>query len=66
MEEKQKSFVVIKKIPGSNGIIETVMVDTHSEVLEFDSFDDADNLAKIMEANSNHGYKYKVRAVGES
>ena len=66
MEEKQKSFVVIKKIPGSNGMIETVIVDAHSEVPEFDSFDEADNIAKIMEANSNHGYKYKVRTVGGS
>ena len=66
MEEKQKSFVVIKKIPGPNGMIETVIVDAHSEVLEFDSFDEADNIAKIMETNSNHGYKYKVRTVGRS
>jgi hypothetical protein len=66
MEEKQKSFAVIKEIPGPNGIIETVIVDAHSEVLEFDSFDEADNIAKIMEVNSNHGYKYKVRTVGGS
>ena len=47
-------------------MIETVIVDAHSEVLEFDSFDETDNIAKIMEANSNHGYKYKVRTVGGS
>lgn len=64
MEEKEKSFSVIKEILGPNGMIETVIVDAHSEVLEFDSFDEADNIAKIMEVNSNHAYKYKVRTVG--
>lgn len=64
MEEKRKSFAVIKEIPGPNGIIETFIVDAHSEVLEFDSFDEADSIAKITETDSNHEYKYKTRTLG--
>jgi len=64
MSEKQKSFAIIKEIPGPLGITETLMIDTHSEVLEFDSFEEAEQIAKIMEANSNNGYKYRVRQVG--
>jgi hypothetical protein len=64
MEKHKESFAIIKEMSEPNGKSETLIVDTHSEVLEFDLFEEADNIAKIMEANSNHGYKYRVRKVG--
>jgi len=64
MANHEKSFAIIKEILGPNGKSETLIVDAHSEILEFNTYEEADHVAKIMEANSNHGYKYRVRPSG--
>lgn len=64
MSEHKPSFAIVKEITHALGKSGTLIVDTHSEVLEFDTFEEAESIAKIMEANSNHGYKYRVRPLG--
>jgi hypothetical protein len=39
------------------------MLDTHSEVWEFDHETDAKDMAAILEANSYSGSKYEVKTV---
>jgi hypothetical protein len=64
MSEHKPSFAIVKEITHVLGKSETLIVDTHSEVLEFDTFEEAESITRIMEANSNHGYKYRVRPLG--
>lgn len=67
MEKKKnfkESFCIIKEYPLPNGRIQNVViVDTFSEVIEFDNEEEAQKLASIFETNSDGGYKYTVKKI---
>ena len=57
-------FVIVKFIKNNKGVeMPVIIIDTHNEVLEFDTFDEADKMRDIMEKNSDSGYKYEVRKI---
>lgn len=60
-------FVIVKYIPNENGVeMPVLIVDTHSEVLEFDTPEEAEKIRKIFQSNTDSGYKYLVKKVGNS
>jgi hypothetical protein len=57
-------FVILKFIKNNKGVeMPVIIIDTHNEVLEFDTFEEADKMRDIMEKNSDSGYKYEVRKI---
>jgi hypothetical protein len=57
-------FVIVKFIKNSKGVeMPVIIIDTHNEVLEFESFEEADKMRDIMEKNSDSGYKYEVKKI---
>jgi hypothetical protein len=57
-------FVIVKIIKNDRGIeIPIIMIDTHDEVLEFETYEEAEKMRDIMEKNSDSGYKYKVKKI---
>jgi hypothetical protein len=57
-------FVILKFIKNNRGVeMPVIIIDTHNEVLEFDTFEEADKMRDIMEKNSDSGYKYEVRKI---
>jgi hypothetical protein len=57
-------FVIVKFIKNSRGVeMPVIIIDTHNEVLEFESFEEADKMRDIMEKNSDSGYKYEVKKI---
>jgi hypothetical protein len=57
-------FVIVKFIKNSRGVeMPVIIIDTHNEVLEFESFEEAEKMRDIMEKNSDSGYKYKVKKI---
>lgn len=57
-------YVIIKFIKNSMGVeMPVIIIDTHSEVLEFDTYEEAEKMRDIMEKNSDSGYKYKVKKI---
>jgi len=56
-------FVIVKKIKNKNGIYTPVIIiePTTNEILEFETYEDAEKLKKIFQANSNNGYEYEVK-----
>ena len=57
------SFVIVKYIKPR---VPVILLDSQGEVWEFNERDEADMYAEIFEANSDSGYKYVVKAIGES
>jgi hypothetical protein len=57
--EKKEHYSIIKVM----GEKEVKVIDTLSEVLEFDNYEDAKRMADIMETNSDSGYKYVVNKI---
>jgi archaellum biogenesis ATPase FlaH len=57
-------FVILKFIKNNKGVeMPVIIIDTHNEVLEFDTFEEADKMRDIMEKNSDSGYKYEVKKI---
>ena len=58
-------YVIIKYITNENGIeMPVLIVDTHSEILEFDTPEEAEKVKDIFQANTDSGYRYVVKKVG--
>lgn len=58
-------YVIVKYIPNENGIeMPVLIVDTHSEILEFDSPEEAEKVKDIFQANTDSGYRYVIKKVG--
>jgi hypothetical protein len=41
-----------------------IMLDSQSEILEFETEEEAVNLAELMNANTDSGHKYSVKKIG--
>jgi hypothetical protein len=57
-------FVIVKFIKNNKGVeLPVILIDTHYEVLEFETYDEAEKLRNLMETNSDSGYKYEVKKI---
>jgi hypothetical protein len=58
-------YIIIKYVKNEKGIeIPVIMVDSHSEIWEFNSIEEADKISNIMNINSDSGHKYMVKKIG--
>jgi len=59
-----EKYLIIKKIQGPNGTtLPVILVNNISEILEFDSFEDAEKLRSVLQANTDSGHIYEVRKI---
>ena len=57
-------FVIIKHVKTKDDrILPVIMIDTHNEVLEFETKEEAEEFARIMNNNTDSGHKYEVKKV---
>lgn len=57
-------YVIIKHVSTKDGrIFPVIMLDSHGEVLEFEKKEDADELSKILNVNTDSGHRYEVKKV---
>ena len=55
-------WVIIKMIKNQSGIeLPVILVDSHSEIMSFDTEDDANKMRDIFDVNSDSGHKYVVK-----
>jgi hypothetical protein len=58
-------YFIIKYIKNNNGVeMPVLIVDTHSEVLEFNTIEEAEKVKELFQANTDSGYRYEVKKVG--
>jgi hypothetical protein len=60
------SYVIIKTIRDEVKQVDlpVIMLDSQSEILEFETEEEAVNLAELMNANTDSGHKYSVKKIG--
>lgn len=57
-------FVIIKKIKNLNGTeLPVILVNSISEILEFDSLEEAEKLRNVLQANTDSGHTYEIRKI---
>jgi len=61
---KVNIYCIIKELILPNNIKQSViLVDSLSEIIEFDNKAEAQNLAGIFQSNSDSGYKYYIKKI---
>lgn len=57
-------YCIIKKMTNEKGIIVPVIViDSHDEILEFDTLEEAEKIRDTFQKNSDSGYEYVVKKI---
>ena len=55
-------WVIVKMIKNQSGIeLPVILVDSHPEIMSFDSEDEAIKMKDLFEKNSDSGHKYVVK-----
>lgn len=55
-------WVIVKMIPNFDGIkLPVIILNSESEILEFETEDEAKEMKTIFETNSDSGYEYVVK-----
>ena len=58
-------YVIIKEMTNQMGIkIHVILINSQCEIWEFDTYEEAEEMRKVFEANSDSGYKYTVKKIG--
>jgi hypothetical protein len=61
------SYLIIKEITSNNGkVLPVVLLDSHADVMEFESQEEADKMAAVLNINSDSGHTYRVKKIGAS
>jgi hypothetical protein len=57
-------WVIVKMVENSNKVkMPVILLDGHSEVLEFDSESAANEMKNIFSKNSDSGYEYIIKKI---
>jgi hypothetical protein len=58
-------YLIIKLVKQntSDVMLPVVLLDNQSEVMEFDTYDEAEKMRSLFEANSDSGYKYEIKRI---
>ena len=60
------SYLIIKEIKSNNGkVLPVVLLDSQADVMEFDTREEADKMASILNINSDSGHTYRAKKIGE-
>jgi hypothetical protein len=55
-------FVIVKFIKNKKGVeIPVILLNIHDEILEFNTYEDAEVTKELFEKNSDSGHKYIVK-----
>lgn len=60
------SYLIIKEVKSGNGkVLPVVLLDSQADVMEFDTREEADKMASILNINSDSGHTYRSKKIGE-
>jgi len=60
--QKKIMWVIVKMIKHHTGIeLPVILVDSHSEIMSFDTEEEALKMKEIFEINSDSGHKYLIK-----
>jgi len=64
MSKFEDAYIIVKVLTKKGGKPQHVfLVDSHNEILEFDTENEAKNIAELFETNSENGWSYYVKKI---
>ena len=59
-------YIIVKYIKNKKGIeLPVIILDTHTEVWEFETIEEAEKIREVLEKNSDSGHRYVIKKIGE-
>ena len=57
-------FVIVKHVKNKSGIkVPVILINSYSEIWEFDTLEEAESMRVLFEQNSDSGHKYEVKKI---
>ena len=64
LQKIKDMFVIIKHVKNKSGIkVPVILINGHSEILEFDTLEEAESIRSLFKQNSDSGYKYEFKKI---
>jgi len=64
-KEYKIMYVIVKliKMVDNNTEVPVILLDGEDEIMEFNTYDDAEKIRTLFEKNSDSGYKYVIKKI---
>ena len=57
-------YIIIKYVKNTNGVeLPVIILNSHSEILEIESLEEATKMKELFETNSDSGHRYEVKKI---
>ena len=58
-----ETYIIVKNITTETSTLPVLILDGHSEILEFDNLEKAEETRQMLQENSDSGYVYTIRTI---
>ena len=59
-------YVIVKEMVNQRGMkVHVILINGQSEIWEFDTYEEADRMRTVFQNNSDSGYKYTIKKIGQ-
>lgn len=59
------NYLITKKMKYNGSDLTVIMFDDQNEIMEFDTFDEAEKIRKLFQVNSDSQHVYEVKKIGK-
>lgn len=59
------NYLITKKMKHNGADLTVIMFDDQNEIMEFDTFDEAEKMRKLFQVNSDSQHVYEVKKIGK-
>jgi hypothetical protein len=57
-------YIIIKYVKNGQGVeLPVILLNSHSEILELETFEEATKMKDLFETNSDSGHRYEVKKI---
>jgi hypothetical protein len=57
-------YIIIKYVKNGQGVeLPVILLNSHSEILELETFEEATKMKELFETNSDSGHRYEVKKI---
>lgn len=57
-------WVIVKNVKNDTGkVLPVILIDSQNEILEFETYEEAERVKNLFETNSDSGHKYEIKKI---
>lgn len=57
-------WVIVKNVKNDTGkVLPVILIDSQNEILEFETYEQAERVKNLFETNSDSGHKYEIKKI---